>query len=101
LLNIDRVIKVIRNADEPKPELIRAFKLSERQAEDILDLRLRQLARLEASRSSRNWRRLRKEQAALQKLLGAGQARCAKLVGKEFDDDAKNTAPLTRTRAAR
>ena len=48
LLNIDEVIRIIRNADEPKPALIERFKLSERQAEDILDIRLRQLARLEA-----------------------------------------------------
>src|SRR5258706_12129402 len=61
LLNIDRVIKVIRNADEPKPELIRAFKLSERQAEDILDLRLRQLARLEAIKIEQELAELRKE----------------------------------------
>ena len=47
LLNIDKVIKLIRNSDEPKPELMKAFKLSERQAEDILEIRLRQLARLE------------------------------------------------------
>ncbi len=88
LLNIDRVIKVIRNADEPKPELIRAFKLSERQAEDILDLRLRQLARLEAIKIEQELAELRKEQAALQKLLGADSS-LRKLVGKEFDDDAK------------
>ena len=48
LLNIDEVIRIIRNADEPKPALIERFELSERQAEDILDIRLRQLARLEA-----------------------------------------------------
>ena len=48
LLNIDEVIRIIRNADEPKAELIERFKLTERQAEDILEIRLRQLARLEA-----------------------------------------------------
>jgi len=88
LLNIDRVIKVIRNADEPKSELIRTFKLSERQAEDILDLRLRQLARLEAIKIDQELAELRKEQGALQKLLGADSA-LRKLVAKEFDDDAK------------
>jgi topoisomerase-4 subunit A len=48
LLNIDEVIAIIRAADEPKQALIARFKLSERQAEDILEIRLRQLARLEA-----------------------------------------------------
>ncbi|WP_442975172.1 DNA gyrase subunit A, partial [Salmonella enterica] len=47
LLNIDEVIRIIRNADEPKPALIARFALSDRQAEDILEIRLRQLARLE------------------------------------------------------
>ena len=48
LLNIDKVIQIIRNSDEPKIDLMDAFKLSDRQAEDILEIRLRQLARLEA-----------------------------------------------------
>jgi topoisomerase-4 subunit A len=47
LLNIDKVIKVIRNSDEPRSDLMKQFKLSEVQAEDILEIRLRQLARLE------------------------------------------------------
>jgi topoisomerase-4 subunit A len=46
-LHIDEVIKVIRNSDDPKTDLIAAFQLSEIQAEDILEIRLRQLARLE------------------------------------------------------
>jgi topoisomerase-4 subunit A len=54
LLNIDEVIRIIRNADEPKPALIERFRLSDRQAEDILEIRLRQLARLEAFGSSRS-----------------------------------------------
>ena len=48
LLNIDEVIAIIRSSDEPKAALIERFKLSDRQAEDILEIRLRQLARLEA-----------------------------------------------------
>ncbi len=47
LLNVDKVIKIIRNADDPKADLIKAFKLTERQAEDILEMRLRMLAKLE------------------------------------------------------
>ena len=63
LLNIDKVIKLIRNSDEPKPDLMKAFKLSERQAEDILEIRLRQLARLEAIRIEQELKGLREEQA--------------------------------------
>ncbi|MGL6109170.1 MAG: DNA topoisomerase (ATP-hydrolyzing), partial [Rubrivivax sp.] len=59
LLNIDEVIRIIRNADEPKPALIERFRLSERQAEDILDIRLRQLARLEAIRIEQELKGLR------------------------------------------
>ncbi|NCZ48401.1 MAG: hypothetical protein EBX59_12735, partial [Betaproteobacteria bacterium] len=46
LLNVDEVIRIIRESEEPKPALIEAFSLSDRQAEDILEIRLRQLARL-------------------------------------------------------
>ncbi|MBA2548587.1 MAG: DNA topoisomerase IV subunit A [Burkholderiaceae bacterium] len=88
LLSIDRVIKLIRNSDEPKPELMRTFKLSERQADDILDLRLRQLARLEGFRIEQEIAELRKEQAALGKLLNSDPA-LRKLVGKEVEDDGK------------
>ena len=70
-LNIDKVIKVIRNSDEPKPDLIKAFKLSERQAEDILEIRLRQLARLEGIKIERELAELKKEQSSLKKLLGS------------------------------
>jgi topoisomerase-4 subunit A len=88
LLSIDKVIKLIRNSDEPKPELIKAFRLTERQADDILDLRLRQLARLEGIRIEQELAELGKDEAALQKLLGADSA-LRKQVGKEFDEDAK------------
>jgi topoisomerase-4 subunit A len=96
LLNIDRVIRVIRNADEPKPELMREFGLSERQAEDILEIRLRQLARLEGIRIEQELAQLRKDQAALQKLLGS-EAALRRQVGKEFDDDAKKFGDARRT----
>jgi topoisomerase IV subunit A len=62
LLNIDEVIRIIRNADEPKPALIERFKLSDRQAEDILEIRLRQLARLEAIKIEQELKELRDEQ---------------------------------------
>ena len=71
LLNVDKVIKIIRNADDPKADLIKAFKLSERQADDILEIRLRQLARLEGIRIEQELTDLRKEESALGKLLGS------------------------------
>src|SRR5690606_6840373 len=69
LLNIDKVIKIIRESDEPKPALIQAFKLSERQAEDILEIRLRQLARLETITIQQELSELRSEKATLHALL--------------------------------
>ena len=97
LLNIDKVIKLIRNSDEPKPDLIKAFKLTERQADDILDLRLRQLARLEGIKIEQELAELRKDETSLQKLLGSGTA-LRKLVGKEFDEDAKKFGDDRRTK---
>jgi topoisomerase-4 subunit A len=96
LLNIDKVIKLIRNSDEPKPDLIRVFKLSERQAEDILELRLRQLARLEAIRLEQELGDLRKEETGLRKLLDS-EAALRKQVGKELDDDARKYGDARRT----
>jgi topoisomerase-4 subunit A len=96
LLRIDEVIRVIRNADEPKPELIRVFKLSERQAEDILEIRLRQLARLEAIKIEQELAQLRKDEAALTKLLGA-EAALRKQVVREIEEDAKTYGDARRT----
>ena len=67
LLNIDEVIRIIRAADEPKPALIERFALSERQADDILEIRLRQLARLEAIKIEQELKELRDEQAKLER----------------------------------
>ncbi len=66
LLNIDQVIHIIRNADEPKAALIAEFNLSDRQAEDILEIRLRQLARLEAIKIEQELSNLNKERQGLQ-----------------------------------
>jgi topoisomerase IV subunit A len=95
-LHIDKVIKVIRHADEPKPELIKAFKLSERQAEDILEIRLRQLARLEGIRIERELEELRKEAAGLKRLLGSPAER-RKLAGREVREDAERFGDKRRT----
>ena len=95
-LNIDKVIKVIRNSDEPKPDLVKAFKLSERQAEDILEIRLRQLARLEGIRIERELEELRKEAASLKRLLGSPAER-RKMAAKEVREDAERFGDKRRT----
>ncbi|MEN9769709.1 MAG: topoisomerase subunit, partial [Pseudomonadota bacterium] len=71
LLNIDEVIHIIRTADEPKAALIARFALSERQAEDILDIRLRQLARLEAIKIEQELKELRTQQVRLEEILAS------------------------------
>jgi topoisomerase-4 subunit A len=96
LLNIDQVIKLIRNSDEPKPELIKAFKLTERQAEDILEIRLRQLARLEGIRIEQELATLRKDQSALGKLLGSDAA-LRKQIAREIEEDTKKHGDARRT----
>ncbi|HVL59506.1 MAG TPA: DNA topoisomerase IV subunit A, partial [Burkholderiaceae bacterium] len=88
LLNIDEVIRIIRNSDEPKPALIAAFSLSDRQAEDILEIRLRQLARLEAIRIEKELAELRGERTQLQALL-ASESAMRRQVIKEIEADAK------------
>ncbi|MBZ0248318.1 MAG: DNA topoisomerase IV subunit A [Burkholderiales bacterium] len=95
-LNIDKVIKVIRNADEPKVELMAKFALSERQAEDILEIRLRQLAKLEGIRIEREIKELRAEQAELEKLLASEGAR-RKLAIKEVTADGAKFGDRRRT----
>jgi topoisomerase-4 subunit A len=88
LLNIDEVIRIIRNADEPKPALIERFGLSERQADDILDIRLRHLARLEAIRIEQELQRLREDQARLEDILGSPTTLKRTLI-REIEADAK------------
>jgi len=88
LLNIDEVIRIIRESDEPKAALIARFKLSEIQADDILDIRLRQLARLEAIKIEQELSSLRGEQAKLEDVLGS-PASLKRLLIKEIEADAK------------
>jgi topoisomerase-4 subunit A len=96
LLNIDEVIALIRGADEPKPALMERFRLSERQAEDILEIRLRQLARLEAIRIEQELAKLREEQAKLQDILGS-EAALKRLMVREIEADARQFADERRT----
>ena len=96
LLNIDKVIKIIRESDEPKPALIAAFRLSDRQAEDILEIRLRQLARLEAIKIEQELAELRNEKTTLQNLLDDPSA-MKKCIIKEIEGDAKQYGDARRT----
>ncbi|MGH8807435.1 MAG: DNA topoisomerase IV subunit A, partial [Noviherbaspirillum sp.] len=96
LLNIDKVIKIIRESDEPKPALMQAFRLSDRQAEDILEIRLRQLARLEAIKIQQEMAELRNEKTSLHDLLD-NPASMKKLVIKEIETDAKQYGDARRT----
>ncbi|NDD29844.1 MAG: DNA topoisomerase IV subunit A [Proteobacteria bacterium] len=95
-LNVDEVIRIIRNADDPKLELIAAFNLSERQADDILEIRLRQLARLEGIKIEQELAELRKEQADLENLLTSDKAMRRQII-KEINADAKTFGDARRT----
>lgn len=96
LLNIDEVIAIIRQSDEPKSALIERFRLSDRQAEDILEIRLRQLARLEAIKIEQELKTLREEQGKLEDILGNPTA-LRRLMIKEIELDAKQFADPRRT----
>jgi len=96
LLDIDKVIKVIRESDDPKADLISHFKLSEIQAEDILEIRLRQLARLEGIKIGEELAKLREEAAGLNKLLDSEEALRA-CVAAEIEADAKKYGDDRRT----
>jgi len=96
LLNIDEVIAIIRQSDEPKQALMERFRLSERQAEDILEIRLRQLARLEAIKIEQELKELRDEQAKLEDIVGNPSA-LRRLMVKEIEADAKTFADPRRT----
>lgn len=96
LLNIDEVIAIIRASDEPKAALMARFNLSERQAEDILEIRLRQLARLEAIKIEQELSELRAEQAKLEDIL-ANPASLKRLMVREIEADAKEFTDARRT----
>ncbi|HMA09500.1 MAG TPA: DNA topoisomerase IV subunit A, partial [Ramlibacter sp.] len=96
LLNIDEVIAIIRRSDEPKAALIARFKLSDRQAEDILEIRLRQLARLEAIKIEQELKELSEERKRLEEILGSPAA-LRRLMVKEIEQDARQFADARRT----
>ena len=95
-LNLDEVIRIIRNSDEPKPALMERFALSERQADDILEIRLRQLSRLEGIKIEQEIAELVKERAKLEGLL-ASPAKMRNLVAREIRDEIKKFGDDRRT----
>ncbi|QLB21678.1 DNA topoisomerase IV subunit A [Vespertiliibacter pulmonis] len=95
-LNIDEVIEIIRNEDEPKSELMARFALSEIQAEAILNLRLRHLAKLEEQELQAEMQKLTDEKQYLQETLGS-ERRLSTLIKKEIQADAKLYASPRRS----
>lgn len=103
-LNIDEVIAIIREEEKPKPVLMERFGLSDIQAEAVLELKLRHLARLEEMKIRTEQAELEAERDKLEKILGSA-ARLKTLVKKELLADAKaygdeRKSPLVETRAA-
>lgn len=82
-LNLDEIIKIIRKEDEPKPVLMKRFKLSELQADAILDTKLRHLAKLEEMQIRKEQDQLSKERDDIEKTLGSS-ARMKKLIRQEL-----------------
>jgi topoisomerase-4 subunit A len=96
-LNLDEVIKIIRREDEPKPVLMKRFKLSEEQTEAILETKLRHLAKLEEMKIREEQKELEAEQEELEALLKS-KAKLRKLVAKEIAEDAEKYGDERRTR---
>ncbi|MBI5917857.1 MAG: DNA topoisomerase IV subunit A [Nitrosomonadales bacterium] len=95
-LNIDEVIAIIRESDDPKVALIARFELSDRQAEDILEIRLRQLARLEGIKIEKEIKLLEKESKELNRLLAKDSA-LRERVAREIEADAAAYGDERRT----
>ncbi|MDH4284196.1 MAG: DNA topoisomerase IV subunit A [Gallionellaceae bacterium] len=95
-LNLDEVIALIRESDDPKAALIARFELSDRQAEDILEIRLRQLARMEGIRIEKEIKQLEKERKELSRLL-AKDAALREQVASEIDADSAAFGDARRT----
>lgn len=90
-LNIDEVIEIIRTEDEPKQVLMARFNLSDEQAEAILNLRLRHLAKLEEHQLQAEKNKLEEERSNLELILGS-ERRLNTLIKKEIQEDAKKYA---------
>lgn len=95
-LNIDEVIKIVRTEDKPKPALIKKFKISDRQAEAILELKLRQLAKLEEIKIVAEQKELAAERKTLEQLLNSA-ARLKTFIKGEIKADAEKYGDERRT----
>lgn len=84
--NLDEVIRIIRNEDEPKSVLMKKFKLSQEQAEAILEIRLKQLAKLEREKLEQEQQDLSAEKKEIEKILGSA-TRLKTLIKKELQED--------------
>jgi topoisomerase IV subunit A len=96
-LNLDEVIRIIRREDEPKPVLMKRFKLSEEQTEEILNTRLRHLAKLEEMKIREEQKALKSEAEELEGTLKS-KAKLKKLVAKEIEADAEKHGDPRRTK---
>ncbi len=96
-LNLDEVIRIVRKEDEPKPVLIKRFKLSDEQAEAILETKLRHLARLEEMKIREEQKKLAEERDEIDKILKS-KARLTKLVREELLQDAEDYGDARRTK---
>ena len=99
-LNIDEVIRIIRREDEPKPVLMKRFKLTDLQAESILNMRLRALRKLEEFEIRTEHEGLKKEEAGLKKLLKSDDAQWESIADeiKAIRDKYGKKTPLGRRR---
>jgi topoisomerase-4 subunit A len=96
-LNLDEVIRIVRREDEPKPVLIKRFKLSDIQAEAILETKLRHLARLEEMKIREEQKALAEERDEIDRILKS-KARLTKLVREELLQDAEEYGDARRTK---
>ncbi|HVX04797.1 MAG TPA: DNA topoisomerase IV subunit A [Rhodanobacteraceae bacterium] len=95
-LNLDEVIRIVRHEDEPRPALIKRFKLSEEQADYILETRLRQLARLEEMKLNAERDELEEERAKIEVTLNS-KARLKTLIKQELKADAEKYGDARRS----
>jgi topoisomerase-4 subunit A len=93
-LNLDKVIKIIRTQDEPKPVLMKTFKLTDVQADAILNMRLRNLRKLEEMEIKAEDKRLRAERTQIKALLGSAKEQW-KTVGAQIKDIRDKFGPKT------
>ncbi|HEX3847683.1 MAG TPA: DNA topoisomerase IV subunit A [Steroidobacteraceae bacterium] len=96
-LNLDEVIRIVRTEDQPKPVLMKRFKLSDEQAEAILETKLRHLARLEEMKIREEQKKLSAERDEIDRILKS-KARLTKLVREELLEDAEEFGDARRTK---